>query len=223
MIEPYYHDEASGITIYHGDALEIAPLLTGVDAVISDPPYGINYKGGGGGNLIHSKGKHGTRKQEAVIGDDVPFDPSLWLEYPQVALFGAQHYPDRLPAGGSFHIWDKRGDYKPVHTADFDMVWINRKTPGRIHRCVWRGICREVENNQKIVHPTQKPIRVMEWVIGMFPDAGVVLDPYMGSGTTLVAAKQMKRRAIGIEIEERYCDIAVRRLQQSVLPLEIAV
>ncbi len=211
--DPYYDQD--GITIYCGDSLGIASLIPGVDAVISDPPYGINYRGGGGGNLIHSRGE---RKQEAIVGDSEPFDPAPWLRYSHVALFGAQHYSSRLPDGGTFHVWDKRGEYKPVHTADFDTVWINRKEPGRILRVVWRRICREVEHDQRIVHPTQKPLNVMRWVLGMFPDAQTILDPFMGSGTTLRAAKDLGRRAIGIEIEERYCEIAVKRLQQSVLP-----
>lgn len=214
-VTPYY--EQDGITIYLGDCREILPTLD-ADVLITDPPYGIAYRGGAGGNLIHSQRQ---RKQERVIGDDKPFDPSPFLNFKHVALFGAQHYASRLPDGGTFHVWDKRGDYRPVHTADFDTVWINRKEPGRILRVVWRGICREVEQNQRILHPTQKPLKVMQWVIKMFPD-GVILDPFMGSGTTLRAAKDLGRKAIGIEIEEKYAEIAVKRLQQSVLPLEVS-
>jgi site-specific DNA-methyltransferase (adenine-specific) len=210
-VTPYY--EHGRITIYHGDCREWMPAA---DVIVSDPPYGIAYRGGGGGNLIHSKRR---RKKESIVGDSIPFDPSPLLNYQHVALFGAQHYYDRLPAGGTLHVWDKRGDYKPVHTADVDMVWINRKEVARKLRVVWRGLCREVENRQPIVHPTQKPVRVMEWVVGMFP-RGVVLDPFMGSGSTLVAANRLGYSAIGIEIEERYCEIAAKRLQQEVLPLE---
>lgn len=213
---PYY--EHGGITIYHGDCLEVLPYLV-ADALILDPPYGISYRGGGGGSTIHTKSH---RRQERVRGDDKPFDPKPFLMFKHVALFGAQHYYDKLPSGGTLHVWDKRGDYKPVHTADFDTVWINRKEAGRIHRCVWRGICREVEYHDRIDHPTQKPVSVMEWVIGMFP-VSRICDPFMGSGTTLVAAKRIGSRAIGIEIEERYCEIAAKRLAQEVLPLEAAV
>jgi site-specific DNA-methyltransferase (adenine-specific) len=216
-MKPYYADNA--VTIYHGDCREILPSLAGVGAIVSDPPYGIAYQGGQGGNLIHSAR---ARKSEPVNGDAEPFDPSPFLTFAYVALFGAQHYPSRLPDGGTFHVWDKRGDYKPVHTADFDTVWINRKEPGRILRCVWRGICREVEHDQAILHPTQKPLRVMEWVLGMFPADALVLDPFMGSGTTLRAAKNLGRRAIGIEIEERYCEIAARRMGQEVFDLSVA-
>lgn len=213
-MKPYY--EHAGITIYHGDCREVLPSLVGVDAVVTDPPYGIAYKGGGGGNLIHSS-QH--RRKETVLGDDVPFDPTPLLRFERVALFGSQHYYSVLPPGGSFHVWDKRGEYKPVHTADFDTVWVNHKEPGRIHRCVWRGLCREVENRDKIKHPTQKPLRVMHWAMDMarVETANVVVDPYMGSGTTLVACRERGIVATGIEACEEYCEIAANRLAQEVL------
>lgn len=210
---PYY--EHAGITIYHGDCREVLPHVK-ADVLVTDPPYGIAYCGGGGGNLIHSKR---TRKSERITGDDEPFDPAPFLRFERVALFGAQHYYDRLPPGGTFHVWDKRGDYLPVHTADVDMVWINRKEVARKFRLVWRGLCREAEHDQRIEHPTQKPVRVMDWVLRLLGSDGMVLDPFMGSGTTLVAAKNLGRQAIGIEIEERYCEIAAKRLAQEVMPL----
>lgn len=209
---PYY--EESGITIYHGDCREILPSLPKVDLVLTDPPYGIGYGGGWGTKTIHTK-QH--VKTEKIKGDDQPFNPSLWLNFEHVAMFGAQHYYDRLPSGGTLHVWDKRGEYLPFYTADCDMIWINRKEVGRIFRCVWRGLCRETEHDQRIEHPTQKPMRVMRWLLEMFPDADVTLDPFMGSGTTLRAAKDLGRKAIGIEIEERYCEIAANRLRQEVL------
>lgn len=209
---PYFQDDA--VTIYCADCRDILPDLPKVDLVLTDPPYGIGYCGGGGGNLIHSKG---TRKSETVHGDDSPFDPKLILGLGNVAMFGAQHYYTGLPEGGTFHVWDKRGDYDPVHTADFDTIWINRKEVGRIFRSVWRGLCRESEYHDRILHPTQKPLRVVSWVMGMFPDARLILDPFAGSGTTGRAAKDLGRRAILIEIEERYCEIAAKRMAQGVL------
>ncbi len=215
--EPYYQDDSC--TIYHGDCREILPELGSVDLLLTDPPYGIDYKGGTGGNLIHSK-RH--RRSERVEGDNEPFVYEVVTGFGNVALFGAQHFYSALPEGGTFHVWDKRGDYKPVHTSDFDTIWVNRKEVGRIVRCVWRGICREVEHDQRILHPTQKPLRVVSWVLGMYPEAETILDPFMGSGTTLLAAKNLNRRAIGIEISEAYCELAVNRLAQEVLPLEVS-
>lgn len=211
---PYY--DADGITIYCGDCRDVLPGLAGVDLVLTDPPYGIQYQRQGPPSRasIHTR----RRQQSApIIGDTARFDPTPWLAFPHVALFGAQHYADRLPPSGTLHVWDKRGAYAACNYADFDAIWVNRREPGRIIRSVWRGICRETEHDQRFVHPTQKPLRVMRWVLDLFPAAGLVLDPYMGSGTTLRAAKDAGRRAIGIEIEEKYCEIAVRRLAQGVL------
>lgn len=210
MPEPYY--QAGGVTLYHGDCREILPGLPRSALVQSDPPYGINYRGSAAGkSSIHTK-RH--RRTERVTGDDAPFDPSPLLAFEHVSLFGAQHFSSRLPAGGSFHVWDKRGDYKPCHFADFDLIWINRRTPGRKLRCVWRGLCREVENRRKILHPTQKPEMVVRWAIEMFPATQLVIDPYAGSGTALVVARDMGLAAIGIELEERYCEVAARRLEE---------
>jgi len=211
---PYWTSEDGRLVIYHGDCREILPTLTGVDAVVSDPPYGIGYKGGTGGNLIHSK-RH--RRNETVIGDDAPFEPQLFLSFPHVALFGAQHFYSRLPEGGTFHVWDKRGDYKPFSTSDFDTIWVNRKEVGRSFHCVWRGLCRDTEHDQRIEHPTQKPLVVMRWVLEMFPEADLILDPFMGSGTTLRAAADLGRKAIGIELDERFVKVAIERLRQGVL------
>ena len=214
-MKPYYED--GQITIYHGDCREILPTLEPVDLVLTDPPYGIGYIGGQGGNLIHSKKR---RKHETVRGDDEPFDISPLLPFGRLALFGGHRYYDRLPAGGTFHVWDKRGPYKPVHTSDFDTIWVNWHMVGRRFSHFWRGLCRESEANQRIEHPTQKPLAVVNWLLTeIIPDAQVILDPFMGSGTTLRAAKDLGRKAIGIEIEERYCEVAIKRLAQEVLPL----
>lgn len=218
MVDPFYQDE--WVTLYHARCENVVPLIetSSVDLVLTDPPYGINYQGGGGGNLIHSKQR---RKQIRVAGDDMPFDPAHLLVFRHVALFGAQHYYRRLPDGGTFHVWDKRGDYLPVHTADFDTIWINRKEPGRLFRSVWRGLCRESEHDQRIVHPTQKPVRVVAWVLAMFPGVRTIIDPYAGSGTTGMVAKMAGVRAILIEQDERYCEAAALRLSQQVMQLEV--
>jgi site-specific DNA-methyltransferase (adenine-specific) len=215
-MKTYY--EQGGIAIYHGDCREILPTLEAgsIDTVITDPPYGIWYKSGPiSRNSISSTGK---RFSIEIDGDDEPFDPSPWLKFPAVAFTGAQYFYDRLPPGGSLHCWDKRGDYKPLDQADADMVWISERKVSRVFHLAWRGLCRHAEHNQRIEHPTQKPVALMEWIIellGLEPGA-TILDPYMGSGTTLRAAKDLGRRAIGIEIEERYCEIAARRLEQGV-------
>ncbi len=214
-MKPYY--EHDGIVIYHGDCREILPHLPKVDLVLADPPYGINYVSG-----PNSKSSISTKKkrfQVSIIGDDKEFDPAPFLVAHDVMFTGAQHFYHLLPAGGSLHTWDKRGPYEALDQADTDLIWHNRKRAGRVFHCVWRGICRSVEWDQRIEHPTQKPITLMQWCIVMVPDAVFILDPFMGSGTTLVAAKRLGRQAIGIEIEEKYCEIAARRVEAERLTL----
>jgi DNA modification methylase len=220
-MKPYY--EHAGITIYHGDCREILPTLPKCDLLLTDPPYGVNIN-----TKTHSSGRHngksfglsGSADFRPVIGDDVPFNPEYVLDYPAVILWGANHYSHRLPASARWLIWDKRCGGTPDDNADCEMAWCSKSGPARIYRQVWRGFFREGEENTSIsgakLHPTQKPIALMHWCLGFFPAAETVLDPFMGSGTTLVAAKNLGRKAIGIEIEERYCEIAAKRLSQSV-------
>ena len=212
-MNPYY--ERNGITIYHGDCREILPSVS-ADAVVSDPPYGIGFVKGAGG-----KGAHNVRNIAPVYGDDQPFDPSPWLSYKDVILWGANHFAALLPHG-RWLAWDKLNGVESYDSfSDVEFAWHNKRAADRIFRYLWKGICRDGERETRRAHPTQKPIALMKWCIGFVAEDAVILDPFMGSGTTLVAAKETGRKAIGIEIEERYCEIAAKRLEQEVLPLEV--
>jgi hypothetical protein len=215
-----YYDQ-DGITIYHGDCRDILPALDGIGEIVSDPPYGVSWQG------MHSRKRDGYRgrrvnprrfgEEAAVRFDDEPFDPSVILAVGvPVAITGAQYFYDRLPAGGSLHCWNKRGDYKPMCQGDADMIWCSREQASRVFNLVWRGLCRHAEHTERFEHPVQKPVALMQWMIELCGKVDCICDPYMGSGSTLVAAKRMNLQAIGIEIEERYCEIAARRLAQGV-------
>jgi len=214
---PYYQDDA--VTIYHGDCREWMPEA---DAVISDPPYGIAYSPRGGGRGF--AGVPGSIPKsflgETIVGDDQPFDPSHLLGYRVVVLFGANHYANLLPRSSEWIVWDKR-DWMPSNDfADCELIWTNATGPARIFRHHWNGLMRASERAEKRLHPTQKPLVLMSWLIGRYTGSEhTILDPYSGSGTTLVAAKAHGRKAIGIEIEERYCEIAANRCRQEVLGL----
>lgn len=195
------------------------------DAIISDPPYGIGHKKGNLRNYekqidsksISSTGKRSTRR---VVGDDKPFDPSIWMKYRQVAFTGPQYYYDRLPPNGMLHCWDKRGNYKPLDQADADLVWVKSPTKKtkrpRVFHLAWRGICRHAENRDKILHPTQKPVALMEWMIDLcnLEPNSLIVDPFMGVGTTGIAAMNKGHRFVGIEILPEYYALAVKRLQE---------
>jgi site-specific DNA-methyltransferase (adenine-specific) len=206
---PYYHDEASGITIYHGDCREVLPTLR-ADLILTDPPYGV-----------------GKAEWDDVF-------PMWWLDdaadaAPVLGIMpGIANIP-RLPLniGRCQYKWTiiahltngfarssvGFGNYIPVmvYAADGVSVFKQDSDVGRV----------VVGADTKPDHPSPKPYQAMRWFVSRLP-GDVILDPFMGSGTTLRAAKDLGRRAIGIEIEEKYCEIAAKRLQQSVLPLEVA-
>ena len=210
-MNPWKRKEVIGnATLFLGDCLEVLPTLS-ADAIITDPPYGMNYKSGANSrNSISSTGKRFT---ETITGDNKPFDPSPFLRFKAVRFTGAQHFYDRLPAGGTLHVWDKRGDYKPLDQSDGDVIWSNDPGVVRVFHCVWRGLCRHVETDEPILHPTQKPIALMRWLCEQ--TEGMVLDPFMGSGTTGVACMNLGRKFIGIEIEPKYFDIACLRIENA--------
>lgn len=218
---PYY--EQGGIEIYHGDAREIAPLLQ-YDAVISDPPYKNNTDStrftGGLSPKIQRKRGHG-RSDWRVSGYDEPFDPTLWAKAGWVVLWGYHHFADQL-APGTVLVWLKRAPHLlGTFLSDCELAW--RKGGEGVYAHVREFSpperLKEARRGGKCVHPNQKPLSLMEWSIKMSgtPRDRVILDPFMGSGTTLVAAKNLFRRAIGIETHERHCETAAKRLEQNVL------
>lgn len=207
-LKPYY--EHAGQTIYLGDCREILPRLPNVDLILTDPPYGIAL------DTDYSSLRGSTRTYEAIHGDAQPFDPSDWLKWPCL-FFGANHFAQCLPAGGTWHVWDKRETAGSNMFADFETWWTTWKSgPSRIFRHQWICGVHPGSPNERIGHPTVKPIPLMIHVVSSAPD-GTILDPFMGSGTTLLAAKQLGRKCIGIEIEEKYCEIAALRLAQEVM------
>ena len=203
---PYYNE--GDITIYHGDCLEIMPHLEPVDLVLTDPPYGI-----GAGTGIGKVTKEGSDFRKFKQWDSNPpskqvFDLILNISKDQI-IWGGNYFD--LPPSQCFFIWDK------VQPSNFtlamaEMAWVSLKIPAKIYR--WKSM--SINNGSAKFHPTQKPLRLMKWCLGFTEEIGSILDPFMGSGTTLVAAKELGRKAIGIEIEEKYCEIAVDRLRQEV-------
>lgn len=227
---PYYQDGL--ITIYHGDSRELLPLVKGIFLLLTDPPYGIRldtkYRGQGRG-FRGAKLKGGlavSNDYAPIAGDDEPFDPTHLLGYPKVILFGANYYADKLPPRGGWLVWDKIDGLKSSReigfndNADAELAWTNLSGPPRICRHRWNGVMKASEKDKKRVHPTQKPIAVMDWCIQRAKhDAGLICDPYMGSGSTLIAARRRYLPAVGIELSEDYCRIAAERLTAEPLPL----
>jgi hypothetical protein len=213
-MRPYY--DADGITIYHGDSRAIMAEITaahGVGCIISDPPYGIRYKPLRGSNGSKMWGK------EVVTGDADPFDPAaiVALGLPTI-LWGANHYASRLPDSGGWLVWDKtpRGIREGFIYSHCELAWTNVFSRVAKFALEWQGADRNGEGHHR---PTQKPVGLMEWCHRFVPSDAIVLDPFMGSGGTLLAAARLGRRCIGIEVEEKYCATAVRRLAQKGMDL----
>lgn len=205
------HERIGDCDLYLGDCLDVMPLLGPVGAVVTDSPYGIGYShGGGGGKLARST----ALAKMPILGDDAPFDPSPWISQPAI-MWGANHFANSLPPSQAWLTWDKRcADYSNDQ-ADCEMAWTNLGFPARMFRHVWNGMLRGAESKTPRVHPTQKPVALMQWCLGFLPDAETILDPFMGSGTTLVACAKLGRKGIGIELDESYFDIACRRVEEA--------
>jgi site-specific DNA-methyltransferase (adenine-specific) len=201
-------------TLYLGDCLEVLPLLEPVEALISDPPYGIGYSPGGGGKGAFGKPVHKRfTGADVVRGDDKPFDPVPFLKIaPRTVLWGANHYADKLPPSPSWLIWDKREQESTLSFADCEMAWTNLGGQARIFRHLWNGVAKASEVGEARVHPTQKPIALMTWCIKQAKEPQTILDPFMGSGTTGVAAVKAGCRFIGIEIDPKHFEAACQRI-----------
>ena len=215
---PYVRCEvlAEGVTLYQGDCLEVLPALTGALAVVSDPPYGIGFAHGGNDKSGIGKGKYATKfNGKAIVGDDAPFDPTPLVALSDIViLWGGNHFADRLPPSPAWLVWDKRAASQ--HTNDFadcELAWSSRKAVARVFRHQWDGMMKASERGAPRVHPTQKPEALMRWCIEPIPADRMIVDPYMGSGTSGVAAVQLSRRFTGIEIDPGYFEIACRRIE----------
>jgi site-specific DNA-methyltransferase (adenine-specific) len=208
MTAPYYQDE--WVTLYHGDCREVTEWLA-ADFLITDPPYGMNYE--------PTRRSNGSKRwgAERITGDAKPFDPAHLLAIPRAVLFGANWYADKLPASGGWIVWDKtpRGEKAGFTASHAELAWTNVSSLVRTFRLQWGG---EARNGEGHYHPNQKPVGLLRSIIEAYSaPAEVIADPYAGSGSSLIAAREAGRRIIAVEIEEHYCETAARRLAQGVL------
>jgi site-specific DNA-methyltransferase (adenine-specific) len=210
------------VTLIHGDCLDVLKTLDSgsVDAVITDPPYGINYSPSQ--NTAKAWGNKTFVGSTVVANDDKPFDPEPFLRFPTVVLFGANNYADRLPASRGWIVWDKREHIASNDFADCELIWTNIDGVARIFRHYWSGALRASEQGESRVHPTQKPLALMQWLVCNYTKPGeLVFDPFMGSGTTGVACVKTGRNFIGIELDEGYYKIAERRIAEAQMQLPL--
>jgi len=191
-------------TLLLGDCLEVMKELGPVDAVVTDPPYGIGEDGG----AQRTRGKPGYAKHKSKGWDksrpsDDVFEAILFSSKSQV-IWGGNYFADLLPPTMGWLYWRKLmgGDF-----SDGELAWTSRKGALREFVKCPKGIDKK--------HPCEKPVALMEWCLGFLPDAQTILDPFMGSGTTLVACQKLGRQGIGIEIDPDYFDIACKRVEEA--------
>ena len=187
-------------TLYLGDCREILPTLGKVDAVVTDPPYGIGYAS----QPVVGKGKtqsNHTRRE----WDNSPADltPIMRMPIPKI-IWGGNYYP--LPVTRGWLAWYKPDS--PPSLSDFELAWTSIDRTAK--QFSWSIAA---TNGERAGHPTQKPVALMKWCLSFIPDAETILDPFMGSGTTGVACAKLGRTFIGIEREPSYFDIACRRIE----------
>lgn len=209
--QPYYSDER--VTIYNGDARLIWPLLQHCDLLLTDPPYGISFSGSSAS----------TQQWDGIAGDQ-NIELARWLcgmlwHVDDAVIFGANCFPHLLPHRSRWICWDKRlteSADKMLGSA-FELAWCNRHSGfDRMFRKLHGGVVNAYGG--KRIHPTQKPSGLFKAILGeMFQNAKTIIDPFMGSGSVLLAAKLEGKTAIGIEIEEKYCESAANRVRQGVL------
>jgi len=214
ILTPYY--EHAGITIYHGDCRDVIDIWEGLrtqsfDVLLTDPPYGILAQSGSAATR-----RSGGNRDDGVMAWDVAPDGETIARLKSITkaqmIWGGAHLA--LPPTFGYLVWDKQID--GLNFGECEFCWTSLRFAPRVFRY------RVVGADGGKQHPTQKPEALMRWCFRFAEPCMTVLDPFMGSGTTLVAAKRLQKQAVGIEREERYCEIAAKRLSQEALPLEVA-
>lgn len=215
-MKPYYENEHG--KLYHGDCLEIMSIIGKVDLVLTDPPYGINEAAGKNktrvGGLATAK-DYGCDDWDCGIPDRLCFDTMRSISKHQI-IFGGNFFVEYLSNSPCWLVWDK--DNGKTDFADCELAWTNFKTAVRYFKFRWSGMLQEdMKNKEARYHPTQKPIKLfMRILLKYSKENQVILDPFLGSGTTALSVQEIGegRKWIGIEKEEKYCEIAAKRIEQ---------
>jgi DNA modification methylase len=221
ILTPDWVSDDGSVVLYNRDCLEVLPTLEvgSVDAVVTDPPYGTGRdKGFGGFEGFGGLGTPIARTQYEGNWDSTRPPREAFDQIQRVGrillVFGGNYFADYLPVGTHWVVWDKKQTMPTF--GDCELVWTNspRKSVKWIQR-EWNGLLGKEESRQ---HATQKPVKIMAWLVEHYaPIDALVLDPFMGSGTTGVACVQLGRKFIGIGIERKYFDIAVKRISEAQL------
>ena len=206
MIKPYYETKLG--KLYHGDCLEIMPELEPVDLVLTDPPYGLNEKLRGGVTGMMK----GCFNEMVADGWDVKptkkhFKMIFSISDNQI-IWGGNYFIEYLRSSQGFFVWNKMNGTNQM--ADCEMAWTSFEMGSKMF-----SMHHFSAGYDKKKHPTQKPTKLFIWCLGHSRNSKNILDPFIGSGTTAIACERLKRKWIGIEIEEKYCEIAAKRIEEN--------
>lgn len=192
-------------TLYNADCLELLPLLGKVDAVVTDPPYGLGDWNNRGTNALRPFDSEFTQAWDKPITR--AHIEAIFNASKKQILWGGNYYSDLLPRTKQMLVWNKQ--IRGMHFNDCELAWCSG----------WREASRVFDYSPSRMEPkqhqTQKPLALMEWCLGFISDAETILDPFMGSGTTGVACVKLGRKFIGIEIDKGYFDIACQRIEDA--------
>ncbi len=204
--------------LWHGDCREVLPLLPPVDLVLTDPPYGIDIGGSGtiGGSRMVKAKDYGKADWDKV-GMSVEQWAAISACSDKWIVWGGNHLAHVIGPSAGVLAWDKKCQNGWDDTfSELEFAWTNVITRAKGFRHLWAGALRGSEQGQNVrLHPTQKPIALMDWCLSFVPEAQTILDPFMGSGTTGVACMNLGRYFIGIERERKYFDIACERISRA--------
>ncbi len=210
------------------DSDQVAKLMDGkkADMVFTDPPYGIDIVSKNGKVGGENEAKNGVYSD--VIGDDTTdtarnfYNTCVSLGMGNFIIWGGNYFLDFLPFSKSWIIWDKRGDMNSNNFADGEMAWCSFDTRVRIYKQIWNGMIREGES-EKRVHPTQKPIKILSDIIKDQVKGNNIYDGFLGSGSTMVASHQLNRICYGMELDPKYCQVIIDRMQKLDPSLKIKI
>jgi len=185
------------------------------DMVFTDPPYGISVVGQNG--TVGGRNLAAVGNYSKVVGDESTktaeeaYNILRDFGIDRMIIWGGNYFSDFLPPSPCWIVWDKRGEIVSNNFADCELAWSTFKSPARIYKQIWMGMIKEGEHSKR-VHPTQKPIKILEDIIKEYVDKdGIVLDLFLGSGSTLIACEKTNRKCYGMEIDPIYCDVIVKR------------
>jgi DNA modification methylase len=192
-----------------------------IDMVFTDPPYGINEQTDRDFASRTRLAKGNTFNK--ILGDEntdvavkaIEIIKSLNIK--NLVIWGANYYAHSLPESGNWLVWDKRVEEKQRDmNSDAELAWVkSNKNSVRIFRHLWKGMIKQSEHGQARIHPTQKPISLSDWCIKEYaPEAKIILDLFLGSGSTMIAAHQLKRKCYGMELEPKYCEVIIQRMRK---------